>query len=88
MERWYNPGNRAENTAAYFVNRTSAGSYRLVGDTDSIIQTVKFENAAYHAGNSNDWTIGIFIACKAEDWPRMNNEEKTDLCSQQHKWLK
>lgn len=74
------PDNRAENTASFISTRTSYGSYHLLGDTDSIIQLVRFENAAFHDGTgSNEWSIGISLAIQAASWPSLDTLTKNRL---------
>ena len=60
---------KAENVAAFIQQRKDAGSYQLIGDADSIIQLVRFENEAFQDGTgSNRWAIGISLAMNAQDW--------------------
>ncbi len=63
---------KAENVAAFIQRRSNAGSYHLLGDADSIIQLVRFENEAFQDGTgSNRWAIGISLAMNAGDWPSL-----------------
>lgn len=74
------PDKRAENVAEFVRTRGNYGSYHLIGDTDSIIQLVKFENAAYHDGTgSNDWSIGISLGMNAADWPSLDSATRNQL---------
>lgn len=74
------PDPKAEGVANFIRNRSDAGSYHLLGDTDSIIQLVRFENEAYHdRTGSNRWAIGISLAMNAGDWPRLTPQRRTDL---------
>lgn len=77
---------KAENTANFIRTRSGFGSYHLVGDSDSIIQLVRFENEAFQDGTgSNRWAIGISLAMNAADWPSLSTsrrEELTDTCAQ------
>lgn len=67
------PDSRAENTANFIRSRGDFGSYHMLGDLDSIIQLVRFENAAFHDGTgSNEWSIGISLAMRAGDWPGLD----------------
>lgn len=64
---------KAENVARFIQRRTDAGSYHLLGDRDSILQMVRFENEAFHCrGGRNRYTIGISLAMNAEDWPSLS----------------
>ncbi len=80
------PDPKAENVSNFIQNRTTAGSYHLVGDADSIIQLVRFENEAFQDGTgSNRWAIGISLAMNAGDWPGLTSsrrDELTDTCAQ------
>ena len=63
------PDPKAENVANFIRTRNDAGSYHLLGDSDSIIQLVRFENEAFQDGTgSNRWAIGISLAMNAADW--------------------
>lgn len=71
---------KAENTASFIRNRTDAGSYHMLGDSDSIIQLVRFENEAYQDGTgSNRWAIGISLAMNAADWSRISSTRRQEL---------
>lgn len=64
------PDPKAEGVADYIRTRSTAGSYHLIGDVDSIIQLIRFENEAAHDGTgSNRWAISISLAMNAADWP-------------------
>ncbi len=63
---------KAENVANFIRNRSDAGSYHVLGDSDSIIQLVRFENEAYQDGTgSNRWAIGISLSMNSADWPNL-----------------
>lgn len=71
---------KAEAVAKFIRNRTSPGSYHLIGDSDSIIQLVAFGNEAFHdATGSNRWSIGISLAMNAADWPTLTSERRDQL---------
>lgn len=50
----------AENVAAWFAgpNAPQASAHYCV-DSDSIVQSVRDEDIAWHAGPANDWSIGV-----------------------------
>ncbi len=74
------PDPKAENVANFIRNRTTAGSYHLLGDADSIIQLVDFKNEAFQDGTgSNAWAIGISLAMNAGDWSRISAARRTEL---------
>lgn len=74
------PDKRAENTASFISNRDTYGSYHMIGDTDSIIKLVRFRNAAFHdATGSNEWSVGISLAIKAEDWSTFDEDTSQQL---------
>ncbi len=71
---------KAENTASFIRNRTDAGSYHMLGDSDSIIQLVRFDNEAYQdRTGSNRWAIGISLAMNSADWPRLSTARRQQL---------
>lgn len=68
---------KAEGVADYIRRRSTAGSYHLLGDADSVLQLVRFSDEAYHVmGGYNRSTIGISLAINAEDWPKMTAERR------------
>ncbi len=74
------PDPKAENVASFIRGRSSAGSYHLVGDRDSIIQLIRFDNEAFHdRTGSNRWAIGISLAMNAADWPSLASSPRNEL---------
>lgn len=74
------PDPKAENVAKFIRNRSTAGSYHSVGDADSIIDLVRFDNEAFQDGTgSNRWAIGISLAMNADDWPHLTPERRSQL---------
>jgi len=74
------PDPKAEAVASFIQRRSDAGSYHLIGDADSIIQLVRFENEAYHdRTGSNRWAIGISLAMNAADWPNLSSARRAEL---------
>lgn len=70
----------AENVAQFIRRRDTAGSYHLLGDADSIIQLVRFENEAYHdRTGSNRWSIGISLSLNAADWGRLSTSRRNQF---------
>ncbi len=73
---------KAENVASFIRGRSTAGSYHLVGDADSIVQLVDFKNEAFQDGTgSNQWAIGISLAMNAGDWPSLTSQRRTELAT-------
>ena len=71
---------RAENVARFIRDRRDPGSYHLIGDADSIVQLVRFENEAFQDGTgSNPWAIGISLAMNAADWGRLTTSRRTQF---------
>lgn len=71
---------RAENVARFIRDRSDPGSYHLLGDADSIIQLVRFDNEAFQdATGSNRWAIGISLAMNAADWPTLTTSRRTQF---------
>ena len=71
---------KAENVANFIRGRSTAGSYHLVGDADSIIQLIRFDNEAFHdRTGSNRWAIGISLAMNAGDWPSLSASRRAEF---------
>ncbi|MEM7323881.1 MAG: N-acetylmuramoyl-L-alanine amidase [Actinomycetota bacterium] len=71
---------RAENVARFIRDRQDPGSYHMIGDADSIVQLVRFENEAFQDGSgSNPWAIGISLAMNAADWGRLTTSRRTQF---------
>ena len=71
---------KAENVAEFIRRRSDAGGYHLIGDRDSIIQLVRFDNEAFHdRTGSNRWAIGISLAMNAGDWSRLPAARRDEL---------
>ncbi len=74
------PDPKAEAVARFIQGRPTAGSYHLIGDRDSIIQLVRFDNEAFHdRTGSNRWSIGISLAMNAADWPNIPSSARDQL---------
>ena len=74
------PDPKAENVANFIRGRSTAGSYHLIGDADSIIQLIRFENEAFHdRTGSNRWAIGISLAMNAADWPSLTTSRRNQF---------
>ena len=59
----------AEAVANFIRNRTDAGSYHDLVDSDSIINLVRYECEAFHDGTgSNPYSYGVSAATKADEW--------------------
>ena len=76
------PDPKAEAVANFIRTRTTAGSYHLIGDADSIIQLIRFDNEAFQdRTGSNRWAIGISLAMNAADWPDLPSARRDQLVS-------
>lgn len=74
------PDPKAERVAEFIAGRSDAGSYHLIGDSDSIIQLISFDNEAFHdRTGSNRWGIAISLAMDAQDWPILPPDRRSDL---------
>ncbi|MEM9134309.1 MAG: N-acetylmuramoyl-L-alanine amidase [Actinomycetota bacterium] len=74
------PDPKAENVASFIQGRSGAGSYHLIGDADSIIQLVRFDNEAFgDRTGSNAWAIHISLAMNAADWPTIPVARRVEL---------
>jgi peptidoglycan hydrolase-like protein with peptidoglycan-binding domain len=74
------PDPKAENVASFIQNRSDPGSYHLIGDADSIIQMIRFENEAFHdRTGSNRWAIGLSLAMNAADWSGLTASRRREL---------
>ncbi len=71
---------KAEGVASFIQRRSDAGSYHLLGDADSIIQLIRFDNEAFHdRTGSNRWAIGISLAMNAADWPSLTSSRRNEF---------
>ncbi len=71
---------KAEGVASFIRTRSTAGSYHMIGDSDSILQLIRFENEAFHDGTgSNRWSIGISLAMNAADWSSISASRSQEL---------
>jgi N-acetyl-anhydromuramyl-L-alanine amidase AmpD len=68
----------AEAVARFIAGRTdAAGSYHRVGDRDSHVPLVPFSSEAFHDGTgSNSWSVGLALAMRAADWPRLSADDR------------
>jgi hypothetical protein len=74
------PDAKAEGTASFIRLRSDPGSYHLIGDSDSIIQLVRFDNEAFQDGTgSNRWAIGISLAMNAADWSTLTETRRAEF---------
>lgn len=71
------PDGKAEAVASFIRGRSDPGSYHLLGDSDSIIQLVRFDDEAWHdRTGSNRWAVGISLAMNAGDWPKLSQARR------------
>lgn len=71
---------KAENVANFIQGRQDYGSYHLLGDSDSIVQLVSFDNEAFHdRTGSNRWAIAISLAMNAGDWSNLTPDRSNAL---------
>lgn len=71
------PDDGAENIASFIRGRSDPGSYHVICDQDSSIQLVPFEWEAFHDGTgSNPWSIGLSLALRAADWPKLTDQQQ------------
>ncbi len=74
------PDPKAENVANFIRTRSTAGSYALLGDADSIIQLVDFADESFSdSTGSNRWAIHISLAMNAGDWPGLPDDRRDQL---------
>jgi len=75
------PDTGAENVARFISRRTdAAGSYHRIGDRDSIVPMMPFSYEAFHDGTgSNRWSIGISLAMRAAEWPKLDGMHRHQL---------
>ncbi len=66
------PDTGAEGVANFIRNRSDAGSYLEVFDSDSYLQLGKYEWQMYHEGTGgNRFSLGYSFACRAEQWKEL-----------------
>lgn len=77
------PDTGAENVAAFIQRRTDPGSYHRIADADSVVDLIRFDQAAYGDGTgSNDFAIHVSFACKAADWAGMSDGKRAAFIRQ------
>lgn len=71
------PDTGAENVARFIRDRDTPGSYHDLGDSDSSINLVDYDDEAYHdATGLNPSTTSVSFACRTTDWARMSPERR------------
>jgi len=66
------PDTGAENVANFIKNRSTAGSYHVLVDSDSAVRMVEFTNEAFHVrGGGNAWSLGLSFATQASKWAQL-----------------
>lgn len=72
------PDGAAEAVARFIQGRSDPGSYHSLSDSDSEVELVPWQLAAYGDGTgSNEHAIHISAATRAAQWARMSREWKT-----------
>lgn len=70
----------AEAVAHYETVRTTPGSYHDLCDSDTIIQLVRYADAAWHDGTgTNHHSYGVSGATQADSWDRVPKDYSTKL---------
>lgn len=90
------PDTGAESVARFMVSRTNYGSYHDLVDSDSALQLVPYDCAAFQDGTgSNHVALSISFACRTSDWSRMSSEKRAAFLHQgavafhrQQAWLR
>lgn len=76
------PDTGAESVASFIQNRTTAGSYHDLVDSDSWLRLIPLEHGAFHDGTgSNNWALSISFACSTSDWRRMTPAKRAAFLS-------
>ena len=66
------PDTGAEAVANYIRNRTTAGSYHDLVDSDSVVHLVRYTCEAFHdATGTNPHSFGLSFACRTTSWATM-----------------
>jgi hypothetical protein len=74
------PDAGAEGVANFISNRTDAGSYHRIADSDSIVKVMPFEWEAWHDGTgTNPHSIGISGAFRSGEWASIPQDWR-DAC--------
>lgn len=63
----------AEDVASFIANRSDAGSYHSLVDSDSIVHVGEYGWTMFHVGVAgvNSRTLGLSFACRTSDWVAM-----------------
>jgi len=77
------PDTGAEAVADFIRRRSDPGSYHRIADSDSVVDLVRFSQAAYGDGTgSNEFGIHISFALKAAGWPGLSPEKRLAFIKQ------
>jgi hypothetical protein len=69
------PDEGAEGVARFIANRTdAAGSYHTVVDSDSKVRVGRYDWTMFHIRDFNSRSLGLSIACRAEQWPTLPDD--------------
>lgn len=71
------PDSGAENVASWIRDgRTDAGAYHRLVDSDSIIKMAPFAYEAWHCRITNNYSVGISAATRADSWNKLPAERR------------
>lgn len=62
----------AENVAEFISNRTEAGSYHVIVDSDSVVWLIPPQYTAFGARHYNSRHVHFSFACRTTDWVTMS----------------
>ena len=73
----------ARGVARFIQHRSTPGSYHAIADETEIVDLLPYSHEAYQDGTgSNRWAIGISLAMRASDWPRLAPDRRQRMVEQ------
>lgn len=65
------PDSGAEGVARFISQRSTAGSYASIVDSDSVVRVGEYSWTMFHIAGFNSQSLGLSWACRAAQWPTL-----------------